>query len=409
MLKALRTQLSDAALAATALRIAGNGTWLHAGRPVESASCLSLRDYHGVIEYVPGDLVITVRAGTTLGEIAHATAEHNQWLTLDPYGNADALNDITIGATVATASPGPLAHGFGRVRDLVLGLSFLTGNGTPVRAGGRVVKNVAGFDLVRLTAGAWGTLGVITEVTLRLQARPAVDRTFAIAFACDDDPRAREQCVAHVVEQLNSTPLRAVTSTLSSLVLLSHDAPGAVSNASGVSSAPFVLLARAMGNATRVEAQRVALSTLGPIVDASDDVWRLVRSLDDRTLAFNLSGAPMNTSATWHRADAWLASHRAQANVVTDPYRGTVRVMSASSALANHLFDLPASAIAEHLPVGVWESQRVHIHDPISTQLRRVFDPANILNRGILGDAMREEVSANDALADTVVSRVTSA
>ena len=91
-----------------------------------------------------------MQAGTTLQEIAHETAKHGQWLALDPYGSNDGIDTGTIGATIATASQGPLTLGYGRARDLILGLSFITGNGTAVRAGGRVVKNVAGFDLVRL-------------------------------------------------------------------------------------------------------------------------------------------------------------------------------------------------------------------------------------------------------------------
>src|SRR5439155_9619738 len=100
----------------------------------------------GIVEYVPGDLTLTARAGTTLAEIRDATAAEQQWLALDPHGSDDG----TIGATVATASAGPLATAFGTPRDLVLGVEFLTGGGALARGGGRVVKNVAGFDLVRL-------------------------------------------------------------------------------------------------------------------------------------------------------------------------------------------------------------------------------------------------------------------
>ena len=98
-------------------------------------------------------------------------APHGQWLALDPYG----CDDGTLGATIATASPGRSRTSFGTPRDLVLGVEFVTGAGVIVRGGGRVVKNVAGFDLTRLLTGSWGTLGVITEVTVRLHARPEAD------------------------------------------------------------------------------------------------------------------------------------------------------------------------------------------------------------------------------------------
>src|SRR5207247_2074887 len=142
---------------------------------------VSTRDLAGITEYVPGDLTLTARAGTTLEDIRLATAAHDQWLALDPYGGDEG----TLGATIATASAGPLSTSFGTPRDLMLGLEFVTGEGVVVRGGGRVVKNVAGFDLTRLLTGSWGTLGVITEVTLRLHARPEAEESIAVRLGDD--------------------------------------------------------------------------------------------------------------------------------------------------------------------------------------------------------------------------------
>src|SRR5262249_12974640 len=171
--EAIAERLRDAGAHDTRLRIAGAGTWLDAGRPVESSEQLSLAAHAGITEYTPGDLTLTARAGTTLREVHDAVAPHGQWLALDPFG----ADDGTIGATIATASAGPLATRFGTPRDLTLGLEFVSGRGAIVRGGGRVVKNVAGFDLTRLLTGSWGTLGVITEATVRLHARPETDVT----------------------------------------------------------------------------------------------------------------------------------------------------------------------------------------------------------------------------------------
>jgi glycolate oxidase FAD binding subunit len=159
-------QVRDAAQSGDGLRILGAGTWLDAGHPVRATRTLSLADDHGVVAYSPGDLTITVRAGTTLAEIADALRAHDQWLALDPEGGSA----VTIGATVATGSYGPAAGLYGTVRDQLLGMTVVTGRGEIVRPGGRVVKNVAGFDLTRLMTGAWGSLGVITEVTLRVRS-----------------------------------------------------------------------------------------------------------------------------------------------------------------------------------------------------------------------------------------------
>ena len=130
----LRDRIRDAAERNVTLRIAGRGTWLNAGRPVNATENLSVRGLSGIVEYVPGDLTLTARAGTTLAEIRDATAANNQWLALDPHG----ADDGTIGATTATGSSGPLATHFGGPRDLVLGVEFVTGTGAVARGGGRV-------------------------------------------------------------------------------------------------------------------------------------------------------------------------------------------------------------------------------------------------------------------------------
>lgn len=145
----------------------GRGAWLDAGNPVAARGRLSLAHDSGIVAYTPGDLTITVRAGSTIGEIGDTLRPHDQWLALDPAGGPDG----SIGATVATCSYGPAAALFGTPRDQVLGMTIVTGNGDIIKPGGRVVKNVAGFDLTRLMIGAWGTLGVITEVTLRVRSR----------------------------------------------------------------------------------------------------------------------------------------------------------------------------------------------------------------------------------------------
>jgi glycolate oxidase FAD binding subunit len=164
---AVANAIREAVAARTGIRIAGRGTWMNTGHPVHATRVLSVAKDTGVVEYTPGDLVIAVRAGTTLTELDTALAEHGQWIPLDPEGG----RDVTIGATIATCSYGPLAELYGTARDQVLGLTIVTGTGDIVRPGGRVVKNVAGFDLTRLMIGAWGTLGVITQVTLRVRAR----------------------------------------------------------------------------------------------------------------------------------------------------------------------------------------------------------------------------------------------
>ena len=183
----------------TPLRITGSrGCWIDAGRPVDATRIASLAAHSGVVDYVPGDLTITVRSGTTLGEIAATTSAEGQWLPLDPFGSLDG----TIGATIATGSSGPLAHSFGRARDLVLGVEFVSGEAKAVRGGGRVVKNVAGFDLVRLITGSWGTLGILTEATLRLYSLPS--QPITVSLGASDSAAALSNRINSVFSSGNS-------------------------------------------------------------------------------------------------------------------------------------------------------------------------------------------------------------
>jgi glycolate oxidase FAD binding subunit len=169
------------------IRIAGRSTWPGRRSAVaHDAELLDLSALSGIIEYVPGDLTLTARAGTTLAEVDAATLEHGQWCPLMPWGGDDG----SLGATFATATHGPFSGSLGTPRDLAIGMQFVDGTGAVIRAGGRVVKNVAGFDLTRLMVGAWGTLGAITEVSVRLRARPAVDETWSVIIGDTDAARA---------------------------------------------------------------------------------------------------------------------------------------------------------------------------------------------------------------------------
>jgi len=176
----------DAIDAQQGLRLAGSGTWLEAGHPVRARRTMSMRLMAGITSYNPADLTLTCGAGTTLAELKEATRAHGQWCPLAPPG-FDLVN--TIGATAAAAVEGPYAATFGRPRSLVLGLECVDGTGRIIAAGGRVVKNVAGFDLTRTMIGAWGTLGAITQVHLRLRALPAATECWSVRVDRGDRTR----------------------------------------------------------------------------------------------------------------------------------------------------------------------------------------------------------------------------
>jgi FAD/FMN-containing dehydrogenase len=349
-------EIRDMVLEGVPMRIVGAGTWLDAGRPVDAARVVELSTLSGLIEYTPGDLTLTAHAGTTLGDIAQATAAERQWLALDPYGT-DAG---TIGATIATASAGPLAHAFGRPRDLVLGVEAVTGTGAVVQGGGRVVKNVAGFDLTRAFTGSWGTLGVITKVTVRLHAKPAVDETFVIPVG-----RSWRE-IAPVLDRLAAASVAPIALDVVSAAL-------ARSLDLGVDDA--AVLVRIAGNARSVAGQRGAL---GPAVEYPSDVWRGLRAADPASgSVFRCSDLPTRVGAIW---DVLAASDRM---LDASPRRGIVRCIGLGLVPEG-----VSTVIGERLPAAAWQALGPGpAADLLSRDLRAAFDPRRLLNPGIFGNA----------------------
>ncbi len=155
----------------------GNGTKLGLGSPPSRYDLsVSLRKLNRVRHYEPADLTISVEAGKELGELQDFLGRDGLWLPLDPRGGAAA----TIGGILATNSAGPLRLRFGAARDMLLGIRVATTEGKLIKSGGRVVKNVAGYDLSKLLVGSYGTLGVIVEASFKLFPRPASRATWVL-------------------------------------------------------------------------------------------------------------------------------------------------------------------------------------------------------------------------------------
>ena len=152
-------------------------------RPVQAARSLSTRGLTGVTLYRPSELIISARAGTPLAEIEAALAEKGQQLIAEsPYLNGvfGTSAPPSIGGVVAANLSGPRRITWGATRDHVMGLRFINGAGEAIRSGGRVLKNVTGLDLCKLLSGSYGTLGVITEVTLKVLPKPETSATLLI-------------------------------------------------------------------------------------------------------------------------------------------------------------------------------------------------------------------------------------
>jgi glycolate oxidase FAD binding subunit len=174
----LREAIREAAAARRPLVLAGGNSKRFLGR-IEPAVVVEVSTHRGIVNYQPDELVLTARAGTPLAEIEETLAARRQMLAFEPphYGPA-----ATLGGTVAAGLSGPRRPWVGCARDFVLGVRIVNGSGAVLRFGGEVMKNVAGYDLSRVMAGAMGTLGLLLEVSLKVLPRPQCEATLRIAM-----------------------------------------------------------------------------------------------------------------------------------------------------------------------------------------------------------------------------------
>ncbi|WP_309043769.1 glycolate oxidase subunit GlcE [Marinobacter sediminicola] len=180
----LQEQVLQARAGGEKLNIVGGNTKAFIGRePSAEAGTLNVGEHTGIVDYHPVELVMTVRAGTPLADIETVLAEQGQALHFEPphFGP-----ESTIGGTLACNLSGPARPWTGSVRDQVLGIRLINGKGEHLRFGGEVMKNVAGYDVSRLQAGALGTLGLITEISLKVMPSPAASMTLVQEMGMDE-------------------------------------------------------------------------------------------------------------------------------------------------------------------------------------------------------------------------------
>jgi len=179
--------VEDAVQAAIAseqpLEIIGNGSKRLIGQPMATNALLDLSSLNAVTSYEPNELIITVQAGAPVADVQSLIDSRNQQFAFEPIDTAPLLgtaNQATIGGMIGAGLAGPRRIKAGGARDHLLGAHGVSGFGDSFKAGGRVVKNVTGYDLCKLLAGSWGTLAVITEVTLKVMPRPESERTLVL-------------------------------------------------------------------------------------------------------------------------------------------------------------------------------------------------------------------------------------
>ncbi len=181
-----REAIAQAASSRTPLTLRGGGTKDFYGRSATTrsanATVLDTREWSGIVDYDPAELVITARSGTPLAEIEAALAEHKQMLAFEPPHFAADGKQATVGGAFASGLSGPRRQSVGALRDFVLGAVVMDGRGDMLNFGGQVMKNVAGYDVSRLMAGALGTLGLVVQVSLKVLPMPFCDATLRFAM-----------------------------------------------------------------------------------------------------------------------------------------------------------------------------------------------------------------------------------
>ncbi|MGI5168388.1 FAD-binding oxidoreductase [Spirillospora sp. CA-253888] len=309
-----------------------------------------------VVEHAAGDLVVKAEAGVRLDRLADALAEHGQRLALDARPPT-----ATVGGTIATGSAGPLRLLYGSPRDLVIGLTIVRADGRIARSGGKVVKNVAGYDLGRLFAGSWGTLGLIVEATFRLHPVPAEAAYVSTTVPDAAAAHAAVQAVLHSPVAPSAVECAAVPDGIAIGVLLEGVPDGVTARCGQVDGL--------LGGGART----------GPEPPAW---WG--RSPEGTTLIEITAPPAALAHADWLTGSAtWSASGRGLLGLPADlsPERAAGTLEGLRAALAPH----KGGAVVRYAPEPVRDALDVWGPVPALSLMRRVkdqFDPERRLSPG---------------------------
>jgi len=344
-----------------------------------------------VLHYDPGDLTVGVGAGMRVVDVQRLVYEHNLMLPLDVPRSVQA----TVGGSLATASAGPLKHGYGGVREYCIGVSFVTGDGRIAKAGGRVVKNVAGYDLMKLMIGSHGTLGVIVSANFRLFTAPRQTATFLAHFDGIKDALA----FRNRVQRSPVSPM-----CLEIISPLAHAYVG------GAEQGAWTIAVRAGGTDSVLGRVRSELgSCIAQSLHGDDEImfWKTVQDFSESTVGQHHNALLMSVHLQQSELEAAVASAEAIARdhnslfacvgraaianltfalipIAVDP----PSVMQYANAISAIRGALPsdAAAIVQRCPrevkdhINVWGSSTNDLRS--MRAVKHALDPNDILNRG---------------------------
>jgi len=342
----LQTRLHTAIKAGTPLEIRGGGSKRGLGR-TPAGEPLEVADHAGIVNYQPKELVVTARCGTTLETLETTLAEQGQLLPFEPPRLGP---NATLGGTIACGLSGPARPYAGAARDLVLGVRILNGRGQVLRFGGEVMKNVAGYDLSRLMTGAYGTLGLLLEVSLKVMPIPEAQRTLVQEHPPDE--------AIQLMNAWAGAPL-PVTAT-------GHDGERLYIRLAGAAEA-VAQAAKTIGGETLEDQEdfwRTRIREQGHNFFAGEaPLWRL--SLPSAAAHLNLPGKQLiewGGAQRWYRGEVTMSTIRATATAVGGQatlFRGGGRDGEVFQPLTPPLMT-------------------------IHRNLKRAFDPQGLLNPGRL-------------------------
>ena len=391
---ATEAEVAEAIMSAKGpLRLQGGGTRSF-GRPVEG-QVLSLAGLQGITLHEPGALTLVVRPGTPMAEVDATLAAANQRLAFEPLDHRGLLGTSgtpTIGGVAAGNISGPRRVQSGAARDHMLGLRFVDGNGTIVKNGGRVMKNVTGYDLVKLLAGSHGTLGALTEISLKLQPMPETEATLSIRTASA------------------TSAIKAMATALGSPFDISGAATDIIDRTTGSSMTHIRIEGFSASVRYRTGRLQTLLSPNGAVTvdsETSAVLWRKIRDVaafhthpfvarlsirpsDLPVYLAALAGTPCSVALDWGGGLVWIAvseedlqsaSGTEDASVGAAPIITTLHALCAGHGGHATLIKAPL-ATRRHLPSFQPEPGPVA---RLTAGLRARFDPRGILNPGLMG------------------------
>jgi len=362
------------------LRLRGGGTKDFWGQSL-TGDVLDTRAYRGIVSYEPSELVVTVRGGTPLAELEAALAEKGQCLAFEPphFGQdtATGATVATVGGMVASGLSGPARATAGAVRDYVLGARFINGLGEHLTFGGQVMKNVAGYDVSRLMAGSWGTLGLITEVSLKVLPVAPAEATLMVAGLA-------QKGALDLLHRWGGQPLPLNASAwvrdttaqpvADYLFVRLRGAVAAVQSAIGKMSADAVALGaqvQQMDNAEAAQDWRASGEQTLPFFDApSPDacLWRL--SVPQTAPALDL---PYPAYIEWQGAQRWLWA----------PASAAVALRELAQTVGGHATLFRASAAHADVDKAAGVNTPLDaVQQRIQQQLQKQFDPKGVFATG---------------------------